>query len=226
MLLSDNRSRDQRRVKVLLADDHPVVLAGIKSLVDAEGDFEIVGEAKDGQIAVELAALVGPEIAVIDISMPGLAGKTLAARLKQACPSCKLLTLTVHEDHGYLRQMLEVGVSGYLLKRSAAADLIKAIRVIAAGGLYIDPALSTKSALTAVAGMLVGEVDHSAQLSSREIEVLRLLAAGHSIKATAADLQIAVKTAETYKARAFEKLGIQSRVELIRYALGVGWLER
>ncbi len=213
-------------MKVLLADDHPVVLAGIKSLVDAEGEFEIVAEARDGLMAVELAASHDPEIAVIDISMPGLAGKALAARLKQACPSCRLLTLTVHEDQGYVKQMLEVGVSGYLLKRSAADDLIKALRVIAAGGLYIDPALSTKVASIGVAAMLTGEVEQSAQLSSREIEVLRLLAAGHSVKATAASLNIAVKTAETYKARAFEKLGLQSRVELIRYALSVGWLER
>lgn len=214
------------RLRILLADDHPVVLAGIKSLVSAVGDFEIIGEAIDGLMAVDLAVALEPEIAVFDISMPGLAGKALAARLREVCPACKLLTLTVHEDHGYLRQMLEVGVSGYLLKRSAADDLIKALRVIEAGGLYIDPALSSKSISTRVAGVLAGETPPSAQLSSREIEVLRLLAAGHSVKATAANLQIAVKTAETYKSRAFEKLGLQSRVELIRYALSVGWLER
>ncbi len=225
MLQSEQKDPARRR-RVLLADDHPVVLAGIRSLVDAAGDFSIVGEAIDGHMAAELAATLKPEVAVIDISMPGLAGKDLAKRLKEVCPTCKLLTLTVHEDHGYLKQMLDVGVSGYLLKRSAAEDLIKALRIIDAGGLYIDPAISSKALPGVLADDSGGDAKHAVQLSSREIEVLRLLAAGHSIKATASSLQIADKTVETYKSRAFEKLGLQSRVDLIRYALGVGWLER
>ncbi len=113
----------------------------MKSLVTEEGDIDIVGEATDGLMCVELAARLKPDIAVIDISMPGLAGKYLAVRMKEVCPECRLLTLTVHEDHGYLKQMLEAGVSGYLLKRSAASNLITALRIIAAGGLFIDPRL-------------------------------------------------------------------------------------
>lgn len=213
-------------MRILLADDHPVVLAGMKSLISAEGHFDVVGEAVDGLMAVALAAELKPEIAVIDISMPGLAGKALAIRMKEVCPDCRLLTLTVHEDHGYLKQMFEAGVSGYLLKRSATDHLSKAIRIIAAGGLYIDPACSTRALPTGDAGSTTGESGQSSLLSAREIEVLRLLAAGHSVKATASSLQIGTKTAETYKSRAFEKLGLKSRVELIRYALNAGWLKQ
>ena len=216
----------KRHLKVLLADDHPVVLAGMKSLVAAERDIDVVGEAVDGNMCIELARELAPDIAVIDISMPGLAGTALATRMKETCTNCKLLTLTVHEDHGYLRQMLEAGVSGYLLKKSAAINLIKAIRIIEAGGLYIDPSYSTRVLSSANAETHAADSPQSSHLSSREIEVLQLLAAGHSVKATAASLQIGIKTAETYKSRAFEKLGLQSRVQLIRYALSMGWLKQ
>lgn len=215
----------RKPLRILLADDHPVVLAGMKSLVTEEGDMEIVGEATDGIMCVDLASRLSPDVAVIDISMPGLAGKSLATRMKEVCPQCRLLTLTVHEDHGYLKQMLEAGVSGYLLKRSAASNLITALRIISAGGLFIDPAYSTRASPTGDASALLNP-DQRATLSNREVDVLRLLAAGHSIKATAASLHIGVKTAETYKSRAFEKLGLQSRVELIRYALSAGWLKQ
>lgn len=187
--------------------------------------MDVVGEATDGLRCVELALQVKPDVAVIDISMPGLSGKSLARRMREVCPDCKLLTLTVHEDHGYLKQMLEAGVSGYLLKRSAASNLITALRIISAGGLFIDPAYSTRASPTGDVSAIL-KTEHSlTQLSSREVDVLQLLAAGHSIKATASKLNIGVKTAETYKSRAFEKLGLHSRVELIRYALSEGWLK-
>lgn len=222
---SDTDSSSRKRLQVLLADDHPVVLAGMKSLVAEEGDMDVVGEATDGLKCVELALQVKPDVAVIDISMPGLAGKHLATRMKEVCPDCRLLTLTVHEDHGYLKQMLEAGVSGYLLKRSAASNLITALRIIAAGGLFIDPAYSTRASTTGDVSAILNADQKTHQLSNREVDVLQLLAAGHSIKATASKLNIGIKTAETYKSRAFEKLGLQSRVELIRYALSEGWLK-
>lgn len=223
---SESTQSRERKLRVLLADDHPVVLAGIKSLVAAEGDIDVVGEAVDGNMCIELARELAPDIAVIDVSMPGLAGTALALRMKETCADCRLLTLTVHEDHGYLRQMLEAGVSGYLLKKSAAINLIKAIRIIEAGGLYIDPSYSTRALSSANADSRSTGSSQSMQLSKREIDVLQLLAAGHSVKATAASLQIGIKTAETYKSRAFEKLGLQSRVQLIRYALSMGWLKQ
>lgn len=217
---------ERPRLRILLADDHPVVLAGIRTLVAADLGMEVIGQAHDGSTALEMACTLRPDIAVIDISMPGMMGTLLTERLRQSCPDCRIVVLTVHEDRGYLRQMFEAGVSGYVLKGSAAEELVKALRIVAAGGLYIDPTLAPRAF-----GRGSGPSDPSApapsvELSAREVEVLRLLAEGHSIKAVAARLEIAVKTIETYKARAFEKLGFQSRVELIRYAVREGWLRR
>lgn len=211
-------------LRVLLADDHPVVLAGIRALVECDKALEVVGQAADGRVALKLAAQLKPDIAILDISMPGLSGVQVAEALRTSCPDCKIVALTVHEDRGYLRQLLELGVAGYILKRSAAEELLRAIRAVAKGGLYLDPA---------VAGKAVGFVPpraarqgaaESAELSAREIDVLRLTASGHSNKSTANELRIGVKTVETYKARAMEKLGFETRVELVRYALSKGWL--
>jgi DNA-binding NarL/FixJ family response regulator len=213
-------------LEIMLADDHPVVLAGIRSLVLVHEDLRIVGEAQDGLAALEMAKDIRPHIVVLDISMPGMKGTSLAEELRQHCPGSKLVVLTVHEDRGYLRQLLESGVSGYVLKRSAADDLVKAIRIAAAGGIYIDPSLKAMAFGSSVSGALPSHESNTTDLSSRELEVLRLLAEGHSNKSVAARLNIAIKTAETYKSRAFEKLGLQSRVELIRYAATKGWLDR
>jgi DNA-binding NarL/FixJ family response regulator len=212
------------RLRVFLVDDHPIVLAGVKALVQADDDLEVIGEARDGRTALRLATELDPDIAVLDISLPGLSGTKLAEQLRLVCPKCKLLALTVHEDRSYLRQLLEIGVLGYVVKRSATDELIRAIRVVAAGGVYIDPS---------IAGKIVGTVNHASSerptgsntdLSEREVDVLKLTAAGHSNKSIASALAIGIKTVETYKARAMEKLGFQTRVELVRYALARGWL--
>jgi DNA-binding NarL/FixJ family response regulator len=212
-----------RAVRILLVDDHPIVLAGVKALVMTDPNVEVVGEAFDGRSGLQLAMEFAPDIVILDISLPDLNGVKVAERLRRDCPRCKILVLTVHEDRGYLRQLLEVGIAGYLLKRSATAELGRAIAAVAAGGLYLDPA---------VAGMAV-EVSAprppesaagSAELSQREIEVLKLAASGHSNKSAAALLGIGVKSAETYKARALEKLGFRTRVELVRFAVSKGWL--
>lgn len=212
-----------RAVRVLLIDDHPIVLAGIKALVMTDPNVEVVGEALDGRAGLRLAAEMAPDIVVLDISLPDLNGVKVAERLRSDCPNCKILVLTVHEDRGYLRQLLHVGISGYLLKRSATAELGRAIAAVAAGGLYLDPAvagmaveLSTPRPPDTVAG--------DAEFSPREIEVLKLAASGHSNKSAAALLGIGVKSAETYKARAMEKLGFRTRVELVRFAVSQGWL--
>ena len=213
-------------LRVFLADDHPVVLAGVKALITADDGLEVVGEAADGKTALRLATELNPDIMVLDISMPSLNGVKVAQMLRAACPGCKILALTVHEDRGYLRQLLELGVAGYMLKRSAAEDLVRAIRAIASGGLYLDPAVAGK-AIGGATGLRMGGANTSenADLSEREIDVLRLTASGHSNKSTAQELRIGVKTVETYKARAMEKLGFRTRVELMRYAVSRGWLE-
>lgn len=212
------------KLRVFLADDHPVVREGLKALINAQTDMEVVGEAGDGLGACEQVSQLRPDVVVLDVSMPGLSGAQAAERLRQTCPEIKVVALTVHEDRGYLRQLLEAGAVGYVLKRAAAQELIRAIQAVAGGGVYLDPALAGK-----VVGGFVrkshGRVEaEGGDLSEREAEVVRLVAAGHSNKEIAGHLELSVKTVETYKARSLEKLGLHSRADLVRYALQRGWL--
>jgi DNA-binding NarL/FixJ family response regulator len=212
-------------LRIFLADDHAVVREGLKSLIDAQPDMEVTGEAGDGNAACERVPELRPDVVVMDVSMPGMSGALATERLRQTCPQVKVLALTVHEDKGYLRQLLEAGAAGYVLKRAAAEELIRAIRTVAAGGVYLDPAL----AATVVGGFVrkpAGKgVPQGADLSDRETEVARLVAAGHSNKEIAGQLGLSVKTVETYKSRSLEKLGLRSRADLVRYAVGRGWLQ-
>ena len=211
-------------IRVFLADDHPIVLAGIRALVHADSALEVVGEAADGRTALRLATELKPDIVILDISMPGLNGVKVAELLRSACPNCKILALTVHEDRGYLRQLLELGIAGYMLKRTAAEELVRAIRAVAKGGVYLDPAVAGKVMDVTPPRATRTDSQEIVDLSEREVEVLRLTASGHSNKAMAGELRIGLKTVETYKARAMEKLGFQTRVELVRYAVSKGWL--
>lgn len=212
-------------LRIFLADDHAVVREGLKSLIDAQPDMEVTGEAGDGNVACELVPGLQPDVVVMDVSMPGMSGAKATEQLRRTCPGVKVLALTVHEDKGYLRQLLEAGVAGYVLKRAAAEELIRAIRTVAAGGVYLDPALAG----TVVGGFVrkpAGKgVLEGNDLSDREAEVVRMVAAGHSNKEIAGRLVLSVKTVETYKARSLEKLGLHSRADLVRYALGRGWLQ-
>ena len=165
-------------VRVVLADDHPVVLAGVKALLQEAPDLTVVGDATTGLVALALMVALRPDVAVIDISMPDLSGIELARRVAQECPAVRLLALTVHEDQAYLHQMLAAGARGYLLKRSAAEELVRAVRAVAAGGLFLDPAIAAK----AVAGPAPGVPDAAAALSPREEDVLRHTAQGLSNK--------------------------------------------
>jgi DNA-binding NarL/FixJ family response regulator len=214
------------KLRVFLADDHPVVLAGIKALLTADPDLEVVGEARDGLTALRMAVDLKPDVVVLDLSMPAMNGVDVSQRLRVECPGCKVLVLTVHEDRSYVRKLLEVGAVGYVLKRSASEDLLRAIHAVAAGGIYLDPAIAGQ----AIAGAANGPQDVApgggAELSDREVEMLRLTAVGHSNKAIAAILGVGVKSVETYKARAMEKRGFANRVELVGYALSQGWLTK
>jgi DNA-binding NarL/FixJ family response regulator len=213
-------------IRVTLADDHPVVLAGVKALLQAAADIEVVGEATDGREALRLMQEVKPDVAVVDISMPGLGGIDLARSVAEACPAVKLLALTVHEDRAYVQPLLHAGARGYLLKRSAAEDLLRAIRAVAAGGVYLDPAVADK-ALPHATGRrpAPGPGASAAELSAREADVLRLTAQGFSNKEIAARIEVSVKTVETYKARAAEKLGLRTRADIVRYGAAQGWLD-
>ncbi len=214
---------DRAPLKVFLADDHPIVMAGIKALVTEDPRFEVIGQAANGREVVRQVIELRPDLLILDISMPGLNGLQVAERLRKDCPDCRILALTVHEDRGYLRQLLAYGVAGYLLKRSAAEDLIRALTSMASGGLYLDPAIAGL-AVSVNAASETGAVASAADLSQREEDVIRLTASGHSNKSVATVLGVSVKSIETYKARAMEKLGIHSRVDLVRHAVSKGWL--
>ena len=212
--------------RVLMVDDHPVVLAGLKALVEADPDFQVVGNARDGRTALRLAKQLLPDVVVLDISMPEMNGIEVATALLAERPECRVLVLTVHEDRAYLRQLVEAGVSGYLLKRSASEELIRALHAVVSGGMYLDPAIAGKVVGRTAKGAVHPQLGQAAELSERETDVLRLVAGGHSNKEISARLNISVKTVETYKARAMEKLGYRSRVELVRYAADQGWLNK
>ena len=208
------------KLRVLIVDDHPVVRDGLKALLgDAEG-LEVVGEACDGETAVRRAVELRPDVVVMDLSMPGMSGVEAARRIREGCPGVRVVALTAHEAHGYLRQVMGAGASGYVLKRTATDELIGAIRHAAAGNTYLDPAVAGQLVAGPGAPLFGEEVG----LSQREEKVLREIAQGYSNKQIAARLKISVKTVETYKSRAMEKLGARSRVEIVRYAAGRGWL--
>jgi DNA-binding NarL/FixJ family response regulator len=210
-------------IRVALADDHRVVLAGIRALIKAAPEMELVGEVSDGESALQLIIEALPDVAVIDVSMPGLTGIELARRAAAQCPHVKILVLTVHEDRAYVEQLLQAGARGYLLKRSAAEELVRAIRAIVAGDLYIDPAIANKQLSHIAAG---GTALPAVELSQREEEVLKYAAQGFSNKETAGKLELSVTTVETCKARAAEKLGLRTRAEIVRYGAAHGWLDR
>jgi DNA-binding NarL/FixJ family response regulator len=209
-------------LQVYLADDHPLVLDGIKALILADAGLELVGAARDGATALRQAIELRPDVAVLDLSMPGVNGIEVARQLLAACPQCRVLILTVQEDGAYLRQLLDLGVAGYVLKRSATDELRRAIHAVADGGIYLDPAIAARAIGRGAAGAQV--VPEAADLSPREVEVLRLTAIGHSNKSIANMLHIGVKSVDTYKARAMEKLGFRNRVEVVRFAVSKGWL--
>jgi DNA-binding NarL/FixJ family response regulator len=161
----------------------------------------------------------------MDISMPELNGLKATERLKKLCPEIKVLTLTRHADDAYLRQLLKAGASGYLLKKSASGELVRAIRVVSAGDTYLDPTLTTQVVANAFGKFGGRAAQADKELSEREQEVLRLIAWGYAIKEIAARLSLSVKTVEVYKARAMEKMGMKNRIDIVRYALLKGWLQ-
>jgi DNA-binding NarL/FixJ family response regulator len=214
------------KIRIVLADDHPIVLDGLRNLIRAEPDFELVGEAASGLSALKIIREQRPDVAVLDISMPELNGIVLSRRLAGEMPGLRLLVLTLHEDRAYLNQALEAGVRGYVLKRSAVENLVQAIRAVLVGGLYIDPAIvgrvfeskQVNKRLTARKGV-------APALTDREADVLKMAALGFTNKEIASRLDVGVKSIETYKARGLEKLGLKTRAELVRYASGQGWLD-
>lgn len=213
------------KLRVLIAEDHKTVREGIKLLVNGQTDMEVVGEAGDGESAIKLFEELDPDIIVMDISMPVLNGLKATKRLRSKFPRSKILTLTRHTDDGYLRQLIAAGASGYVLKQSAPAELINAIRSIGSGNSFLDPSLTQKvlGGYASKAESLRGE--NHGDLSSRESEVLKLIAFGYSNKEIATRLDLSVKTIEAHKANAMRKLGIASRIDIVKYAILQNWLQ-
>jgi DNA-binding NarL/FixJ family response regulator len=214
------------KIRIVLADDHPIVLDGLRNLIRAEPDFELVGEAASGLSALKIIREQRPDVAVLDISMPELNGIVLSRRLAGEMPGLRLLVLTLHEDRAYLNQALEAGVRGYVLKRSAVENLVQAIRAVMVGGLYIDPAIVGRVFENKqVNKRLAARKGVAPALTDREADVLKMAALGFTNKEIASRLDVGVKSIETYKARGLEKLGLKTRAELVRYASGQGWLD-
>jgi DNA-binding NarL/FixJ family response regulator len=213
-------------IRVLIAEDHETVREGLRLIVDTQEDMKVCGEASNGREAINLAQELVPDVLLMDISMPELNGLTAAAKLKRIAPAIKILTLTRHTDEAYLQELLQAGVSGYVLKQSSAIELVRAIRVVAGGGNYLDPSMTGK-----VFGNYVGKSakprgeTRGSQLSERESESLRYIALGYSNKEIAERLDLSVKTVEAHKANALKKLNMHSRIDIVRYAILQGWLQ-
>ncbi len=216
-----------KKIKLLLADDHAVLRAGLRALLNAQPDIEVVAEAADGKEAVRKSIEIAPDIVLMDISMPGLTGLEATREIKRQNPAIKVLVLTVHEDESYLHQMLRAGASSYVPKKAAGTELLAAIRATYQGEHFIHSSM-TAGLVAELRGRDVATwVESKGQdgLSKREGEVLRLLAMGYTNQQVADKLFLSIKTVETYKARLKEKLGLQGRAELVRYAMLRGLLD-
>ena len=213
------------RTRILLADDHSVLRAGLKYLLHAQNDMIVVGEAASGAEALRVARELSPDVLILDITMPGMDGLEVLRQLKRTQPQIHVLMLTMHEEEGYLRHALESGASGYCPKGAADTELISAIRAVVRGNLYIHPS-HTKLLLERMLNVS-GEASvaqASAELSEREHDVLLLVALGHTNQEIADQLALSIKTIESYRARGMEKLGLTGRAALVRYAMQHGWL--
>jgi len=196
----------------------------LKLLVNSQPDMEVVGEADNGRAAVALARELKPQVVVMDVSMPELNGLEATERLMRSYPEIKVLTLTRHADDGYLQQLLRAGASAYVLKLSAADELVRAIRAVVAGKIYLDPEMTEHVVEAAVGGRAIRGPSADKELSKREGDVLRFTALGYANKEIAARLSISVRTVEAHKANAMQKLGMKSRIDIVRYAILRGWL--
>lgn len=213
-----------KRLRVVLADDHEVVRKGLRALVDECAGMEVIAEARDGAEALALARKLKPDVLVMDLSMPTMDGATATEQIRRECPEVRVIALTAHDDRAHLTRLLRAGASGYVLKRSAADELVRAIHTVADGATYVDPVLAGALLRRAATTPTPDVATLTDPLSEREEEVLRRIAWGESNKHIAGELGISIKTVETYKARVAEKLGLRSRGEIVRYAARRGWL--
>jgi two-component system response regulator NreC len=210
--------------RIIVADDHGVLRAGLRALLNDEPDLEVAGEAADGDEALRLTRELEPDIVLMDINMPGCGGIETTRRLMELRPNVRVLILTVHEDKSLLQAAIRAGAAGYILKRAVESELIDAIRAVAHGDLYVHPAM-TRALLEDTHHIPAMEREVTQTLTPREVEVLRLIAQGHTNRQIADLLHIGVRTVESHRANLMDKLGLRSRVELVRYASKHGLLD-
>lgn len=213
------------RTTVLIAEDHPIVRSGLRTLLEAEDDLEVCGEACDGEEALRKAKDLLPRLLLLDLSMPKLSGLEVTRKLHQECPEIAILVLTMHEEEGYFLELLEAGASGYVVKGTAPADILSAIRAVVKGGVSLHPTLARG---------LVDRLRHSREtpskptedipLSPRELEVLDLTAQGLTARELADKLKISSNTVQRHRANIMSKLGFSNRAQLVRYAVENGLL--
>lgn len=215
---------EDTRLRVFLVDDHSVLRQSLRVLIDMCPDMTVVGESVRGRSICEEIRQSGADVVVLDVSMPDIPGPMAAAEIREALPMVKIVALTRHGENAYVRQMMQAGATGYVLKQTAAETLMTAIRIVGGGGIFVDPAVAVR-----VREDRRGvRHDHSAAtsiLTEREREIVTMVAYGHTNKEIAAALGITVKTVEAHKSNLMHKLDITSRAELVRFALAQGWMQ-
>jgi two-component system response regulator NreC len=212
-------------IRVLIADDHAVLRAGLRMLLGAHRDMDVVGEAADGLDVTRQARELRPDVVLLDLSMPGPRSGSVIRSVLRASPKTRVLILTMHDDAAYLRSALSAGAAGYLVKRAADSELLSAIRAVHAGRTFVDMTESSSRPERPVGGDAAEAGQPPKTLSRREREVLLLLAQGHSNQQIADGIHVSVKTVETYRTRVSEKLGLKGRAELFRFATESGMLD-
>ena len=214
------------KIRVMIVDDHAVLRAGLRMLVNAQADMEVVSEAPDGENAVQEVLETKPDVTLLDLTMPRVGGMKALQEIARNCRGTRVLVLTMHDDPAYLRSALAAGASGYLLKRAVDSELIAAIRAVHRGGIFVDPRLANILVQDVLAkkGTKAGPTRPVNILSDRELQVLSLVARGYSSAQIAKQIFVGVKTVETYRSRFAEKLGLRTRSDVIRFAVQMGLL--
>jgi DNA-binding NarL/FixJ family response regulator len=216
----------KHKIRVMIADDHAILRAGLRMLVNVQADMEVVSEASDGEKAVQTARETRPDVALLDLTMPRVGGMKALQEMARDCRETRVLVLTMHDDPAYLRSALAAGASGYLLKRAVDAELIAAIRAVHRGGIFVDPRLANVLVQDVLAKgkTKAGSTRPVNILSHRELQVLTLVARGYTSAEIAKQIFVGVKTIETYRSRLAEKLGLRTRRDVIRFAVQMGLL--
>jgi two-component system response regulator NreC len=215
-------------IRVLLADDHTIVRQGVRLCLEAMGDIEVVAEAEDGQVAVQLAAQLRPDVAVVDLTMPRLNGVEAIRQIKRDIPNTEVVVLSVHDSEAYVVQALRAGAAGYVLKRNAATELAAAIRAAHEGQAYLHPSIARRVIDDYLSRIHASEdalSEPHERLTPREREVLQLAAEGHSTRAIAGLLCLSTKTVEHHRASVMTKLGLRGQTELVKYAIRAGLVD-